>query len=379
MGTLAYEAIRKDAFVIGPNDGLQGAWLDGVKQSGGRQGLKYWMSLGYVPCDVGVKGSLSITLDYSHADFAVAQAALAMGHTDDAKVLLNRSAAGWRHVFDPSDSFMKPKTKAGVFEAGFDQWAWGDAYTEGGPWQYRFGVPWDAAGLADAYGGPEKFVAALDSIFTTPPLCHHGGYGSEIHEMTEMALESTPGFKFGQYEHNNQPVHHELYMYAAAAATPPAAAGSVGSGIKVVPQQREVAKGCPSRTAYWVRQTMTRLYTPDSFCGDEDNGEFGLWYVLSALGLYSVAPGTQSYLLGGPLFAHAQVNLPGGSPLEVIATGNSKTNMYVQSATFNGEPVEGLTLQYEQLIHGGKLEFIMGPEPSKSTDASWCSNSNLQQ
>jgi len=36
-----------------------------------------------------------------------------------------------------------------------------------------------------------------------------GGYGQEIHEMTEMRAVA-----MGQYGHNNQPTHHLLYLFA---------------------------------------------------------------------------------------------------------------------------------------------------------------------
>ena len=39
-----------------------------------------------------------------------------------------------------------------------------------------------------------------------------------------------------------------------------------------------------------IRQVMDRLYSaaPDSYCGDEDNGQTSAWYVFSALGFYPV-------------------------------------------------------------------------------------------
>ncbi len=40
-----------------------------------------------------------------------------------------------------------------------------------------------------------------------------------------------------------------------------------------------------------MRRTMERAYGLDFYAGDEDNGEMGSWYVMAALGLYSVAPG----------------------------------------------------------------------------------------
>lgn len=56
---------------------------------------------------------------------------------------------------------------------------------------------------------------------------------------------------------------------------------------------------------------MNRLYqpTPDGYCGDEDNGQTSAWYVMSALGFYSVCPGTDEYVLGAPLFRNAKIYL----------------------------------------------------------------------
>lgn len=53
-----------------------------------------------------------------------------------------------------------------------------------------------------------------------------------------------------------------------------------------------------------IREVLTRLYTPapDGYCGDEDNGQTSAWYVFSALGFYSVCPGSDQYVLGAPLF-----------------------------------------------------------------------------
>ena len=69
---------------------------------------------------------------------------------------------------------------------------------------------------------------------TLPPRFNVGVYGQEIHEMSEMAA-----LPFGQYMHNNQPVHHVLYLFAAA--------------------------GRPDRTQYWVRRVLNEAYSADEF------------------------------------------------------------------------------------------------------------------
>ena len=63
--------------------------------------------------------------------------------------------------------------------------------------------------------------------------------------------------------------------------------------------------------------------TPDGYCGDEDNGQTSAWYVFSAMGFYPVAPGTDEYALGSPLFKKITINLENGkkwlSTLRAIA------------------------------------------------------------
>src|SRR5690606_3801021 len=94
---------------------------------------------------------------------------------------------------------------------GFDPITWGGSFVEGSAWQYRFSVPHDVKGLADAYGGEAALADAIDAMLTAPPEFNVGSYGGEIHEMTEVAL-AAPGF--GQYAHSNQPVHHVLWLSA---------------------------------------------------------------------------------------------------------------------------------------------------------------------
>ena len=79
--------------------------------------------------------------------------------------------------------------------------------------------------------------------------------------MTEMRA-----LAMGQYGHNNQPVHHILYLFAML--------------------------GDRRTTEEAVRKVMDRAYGLDFFAGDEDNGEQGAWFVLSALGLYAAVPAT---------------------------------------------------------------------------------------
>merc|ERR1719352_2216440 len=110
--------------------------------------------------------------------------------------------------------------------------------------------------------------------------------------MTEMSA-----LGLGQYEHNDQEMHHFPYLFTLL--------------------------GAPDDTVRLVRKTMHLGYSLEGFSGDEDTGEMGAWYVLSALGLYAVAPGvSEDYVLGAPpLFARIRLHAIG---LDLVASSGAR-------------------------------------------------------
>ena len=184
--------------------------------------------------------------------------------------MFEKRSQNWRNLFDAKTGFLRGKLASGAWLEPFDPRTWGNPYVEGSAWQYRFAVPHDPAGLMEAMGGKAAFLPALDEMLAQAPVFNVGSYGREIHEMSEMAAVD-----FGQYAHSNQPSHHVLYMYTAA--------------------------GRRDRTQHWVHRVLNELYSPDNFCGDEDTGSMSAWYILSALGIFSLCPGKPEWTLGAPL------------------------------------------------------------------------------
>ena len=86
------------------------------------------------------------------------------------------------------------------------------------------------------------------------------------------------------------------------------------------------------------------------------------WFVWSALGIYPI-PSTDRYIVGTPLFPHAEIHLAGGT-VTIDANGVSDENVYVKSATLNGKPLEKAEILHSDLVNGGALVFEMGPEPT---------------
>jgi alpha-1,2-mannosidase, putative len=303
--------------------------------SNGRDGWQDYFKLGYVPYP-GYAESVAKTLEFCYDDFCAMQVARLSGnsHYED---IFKRQIYNYKNVYDPGTRFMRGKQKDGKWVPNFDPSEWGGPYTEGCAWHYHWSVFHDVQGLINLMGGDHNFVAKLDSVFSVPNTFKVGTYGRVIHEMAEMEM-----INMGQYAHGNQPIQHMIYLYNYA--------------------------GSPWKTQYWAREVMQKLYnsTPDGYPGDEDQGQTSSWYVISALGLYSVCPGTDQYVVSSPVFPKMTVHLENGKTLTIVSDGNSLKNRYIQSASLNGEKFTRTWLTYKELMNGGTIQYKMGNKPNKS-------------
>lgn len=300
----------------------------------GRVRWKDYYQLGYIPYPESM-GSTAQTLEYCYDDFCAYQLAKMTGNKFYEEVF-PRQIYNYKNVYDPSVGFMRGRKLDGSW-ADFDAFEWGGPYCEGNAWHYNWSVFHDVQGLIDLTGGDERFVAKIDSVFALPGIVKYGTYGTKIHEMLEMELA-----KMGQYAQGNQPIQHMIYLYSYA--------------------------GQPWKTQYWIRQVMDRLYnsSENGYPGDEDQGGMSSWYVLSALGIYSVCPGTDEYVLGSPKFRKATITMEDGKKFVIEAKGNSKDNVYIQNATLNGKRHTRNYIHYSDIVNGGVLELQMGNQPEKT-------------
>lgn len=300
----------------------------------GRVRWKDYYQLGYIPYPESM-GSTAQTLEYCYDDFCAYQLAKMTGNKFYEEVFA-RQIYNYKNVYDPSVGFMRGRKLDGSW-SDFDAFEWGGPYCEGNAWHYNWSVFHDVQGLIDLTGGDERFVAKIDSVFALPGIVKYGTYGTKIHEMLEMELA-----KMGQYAQGNQPIQHMIYLYSYA--------------------------GQPWKTQYWIRQVMDRLYnsSENGYPGDEDQGGMSSWYVLSALGIYSVCPGTDEYVLGSPKFRKATITMEDGKKFVIEAKGNSKDNVYIQNATLNGKRHTRNYIHYSDIVNGGVLELQMGNQPEKT-------------
>lgn len=308
----------------------------------GRYGRKEWgdyFTLGYIPFKNTEVGSTAKTLEYCYDDFCAYQLAKATGNTFYEKIFA-RQLYNYKNVFNAASGFMEGRDSLGQFDPDFNPFSWGGPFVEGNAWHYTWSVFHDVQGLIDLMGGKKPFTDKIDALFASTDSIEVGSYGDTIHEMREMVTA-----KMGQYAHGNEPIEHLPYLYAYA--------------------------GQAWKTQYHVRRIMDRLYNdgPKGYPGDEDQGQMSAWYVLSALGIYSVCPGTDQYIIGSPLFTKATILLENGRQFTIEAKDNNAENIYIQSATLNGSPFTANWIDYNTITQGGSLVLQMGPHPNKTRGA----------
>ena len=55
-----------------------------------------------------------------------------------------------------------------------------------------------------------------------------------------------------------------------------------------------------------------------------------------------------------------------GGSFVITAKNNSPENIYIQSATLNGQPLNRCWLNYSEIAAGGSLNLVLGPQPNKT-------------
>ena len=345
----------------------------------GKNGLNQYKARGFLVSDDRNRGTevVSRSLDFGFADFAVANAFHKLAESSPggekaeltrmASDLTSRSNSAVKNLFSSEFGLMAPKDSNLAVRNWFKPTEWGNGFTEGNAWHHSF-PPYavnaeDGGLLSKLHKGKGRLAEKIREMITMPSTFSPGSYGQEIHEMIEARA-----LAMGQYGHNNQPVHHILYLLFMLG-------------------DRRIGEEA-------VRRVVHKAYGTDFFAGDEDNGEQGAWFVLSALGLFSTTPGTPDYVLGTPLFRHVRINrnpkpqvsqaVTGngavGEPqhrrghsadaeqfLDIVALGTSETSIHVNKVTMNDRPVTNIATISDTLLQkDGVLRFYFDGEDASA-------------
>ncbi len=127
--------------------------------------------------------------------------------------------------------------------------------------------------------------------------------------------------------------------------------------------------GRPDRTAEVVHAAVNNMFGlgRGGLPGNDDSGGLSSWYVWASLGIFPVA-GQSLYLINAPSFARSRIDLA-DQQLSIETEGFVEPEpggpvQYVQSVTFNGEPLARTWLSARELHGGGRLTISLGPQPS---------------
>lgn len=319
-------------------------WQD-RKVGSGKMDVKAFLDHGFVPfVDGGDKGfvtdstgstfSASHTLEYSFSAFAAAQMAKNTGRQADYEKLVKYSN-GWRKIFQEQEKLVHPKKADGSFIDQFDPTQAWRGFQEGNAIQYTFFVPQNPAGLI-ATIGKDEFNRRLENIFDS---AQKNGFGGG------KTIDAFAGIK-SLYNHGNQPNLHVSWLFNFS--------------------------GKPWLTQKFTRAICDEFYGIEPVHGygygqDEDQGQLGSWFVISALGLFDVKGFTDArpiIQLGSPLFDKVTIRLGNGRELVIEAKNNSRQNVFVQKVEMNGKPLDNCWLYRDELMKGGRLVFTMGASPN---------------
>jgi predicted alpha-1,2-mannosidase len=317
------------------------------KVGSGKMDVKPFTQYGYVPFlegdgsnfvtdSTGSDFSASHTLEYSFSAFAAAQMAKDLGKNDDYKKLIKLSN-GWRYLYNPVNKLIQPKKADGAFIGKFDPYAPWRGYQEGNAMQYTFYVPQNPQALISAQG-KKYFNDNLEDIFEKSEKDGFGG-GKTIDAFAGIT---------SIYNHGNEPSLHISWLFNFS--------------------------GKPWLTQKWTRAICDEFYGIEPIHGygygqDEDQGQMGGWYVMTALGIFDVKGFTDArpiVELSSPIFDRATIVLGNNKKLIIETKNNSKSNLYIQSVAFNGKALNNCWLYRDELMKGGKMIFTMGNKPNKA-------------
>ncbi|OJU95865.1 MAG: hypothetical protein BGO23_09820 [Solirubrobacterales bacterium 67-14] len=292
-----------------------------------REALDDYLELGWIPQERNVSsaqhslvmrsspwGTASTAMEYALADFTISRLAKSLGRKDLVARFLRRSG-NWRNLVNPASRAIEPRMADGSFMPGVTP-STENGFVEGSSAQYGWFVPQDLAGRFATLGGREAALAKLDEFFTE--------------------LNAGPGSPYAFL--GNEPTLQTPWIYNWL--------------------------GRPAKAQSIVRRAQLGLYGPGpgGLPGNDDGGTMSAWFVLSALGLSPVIPGTDVMPLGSPLFPAATLKLARGK-VKVRAKNAARGRPYVKGLRINGHKWKQPWIHLRRLQRGASLGWTLGSKP----------------
>ena len=339
----AYEGMKKNAMP----EGMMGhAGYEHFSSKGG--GIEQYIDSGYVPYPLskrrygGHMDGAGQTLEYSYQDWSLAQMSKKLGEEEDYEYFMKRSIS-WKNLYDQETGWIRPKNLDGSWKSPFDPYEYRNGFVESNAAQSTWYVPHDLAGLAELMGGIEQAAKKLNASFKkAAELNFTSGtaHAAELHEE----------YRRIPINYGNQPSIQTAFVFNHI--------------------------GHPWLTQYWSREVLDKAFSHLSpergYNGDEDQGLMGSLAVLMKMGLFEMKSGNElepQIELGSPIFDKITIHLNktyySGDSIEITAEGTSLENRYIQSASFDGDPINSQFLNFHELVKGARIELKMGNTPNK--------------
>ncbi|MBQ7292789.1 MAG: GH92 family glycosyl hydrolase [Clostridia bacterium] len=270
----------------------------------------------------------AVTMGFAFNDKAVATMAKKMGRHEDFEKYEARSA-NWLNVWNrqvESEGFygFPQKLNAnGGFDEGFDpHGGYNTHFYEMTGWDASYVNYNDVPRLVEAMGGAETFAERL--LWA----CEHSvNYYNDDHG------------KEGYLNFTNEPSFQIPWLFCTDEVKRPDLAAKVIDGV------------------------IKRFSLENDYPGDEDNGGMSSYYVFLMCGFFPYAT-TENYYLHGTRVEEIIFHLGNGNDLVITGENVGGSNIYVQSATWQGKPLNACKLTHSQIAEGGELHFVMGDKPS---------------
>ena len=272
-----------------------------------------FIPLYYLPTDLSGDNSVSHTLEYCHADFAISQLAAALGMEDVRKTFAER-AKYYRSYYCKESGVLRPRTDKGDFLQQFDasvgkHFENVPGFHEGSAYAYTFSATHDVEGLVKLMGGKKKYVAHLQKIFDE-----------------------------GHYDPANEPDIAYPYLFSRF-------------------------KGEEWRTQKIVKQLLDSCYhnAPNGLPGNDDTGTLSAWALFSMMGFYPDCPGEPTFTLTTPQFKRIHILTPKGN-ITITTDKDPQQAPYIKSVSLGNRKLNTLRITHQELLSAGCLNFSLKEE-----------------
>ena len=269
-----------------------------------RPGLKQYLDKGYY--------NASIQLEYTSADFAIAQFALHAVGDEFASWRYFHFARSWKNLYNQETGWLQSRNPDGSWKPLTED------FRESTYKNYFWMVPYDIAGLIEIIGGKAAAEKRLDEFFTR--------------------LDA--GYNDAWFASGNEPSFHIPWIYNWV--------------------------GTPYKAQEIINRVLNEQYSSkiDGLPGNDDLGTMGAWYVFACIGLYPEIPGVGGFTVNTPIFSSVKVHLKKG---DMVIKGGSEKNIYIKSMKLNGKPYDSTWIDWDQLNNGATIEYTTSSKP----DVKW--------